>query len=322
MGIHNDNNRVGRDVINNTINNITDSSGSKGGIVVLGIFALFVLGVVVIFALNQNTKTSTSPTNELSRSLLLDSINNPTSDEKSDAKISEMETNDGRFGSQKDEIEDHQQHLICDAVEYSDNLDTLKKVYVKSIEDSYEVKEGTKVIGTTAFRGCKKLYKVILPSTITEIQSAAFEKCSNLEEINLPDGLESIDQFAFCDCRSLRLLSLPKGLKYLGSNPFYGLDSIDIKIPVGAKYKMDGAFLIDSKHKKLISYVGNESDIVIPSEITTIGDYSFAKNVHIVQVHLNNVEVIENFAFEYCRNIKIIEFGKKLNKIRLNPFKP
>lgn len=58
------------------------------------------------------------------------------------------------------------------------------------------------IISQGAFAQCSRLEKVILPSTVTSIQSNAFGICHSLNEINIPSGC-TIENGAFNSCSSL-----------------------------------------------------------------------------------------------------------------------
>ena len=63
----------------------------------------------------------------------------------------------------------------------------IKKVPNRFFESSdikeIEIPEGVIEIGVSAFEGCRKLIKVIIPSSIKLIGSKAFMDCDNLKEI-------------------------------------------------------------------------------------------------------------------------------------------
>ena len=78
-------------------------------------------------------------------------------------------------------------------------------------------------IGKYAFYNCKKLSSMLLPETITKIESNAFAR-SGLQEIYIPDGVGSIggDAFAYCDV--LRRVVIGSGVKSMAQGVFYSSD--------------------------------------------------------------------------------------------------
>ncbi len=74
---------------------------------------------------------------------------------------------------------------------------------------SVSVPEGMKQIGSSAFKGCRRLEHIALPEGLHTIGSGAFENCSALTQITLPDSLEDIWANAFKDCTSLEEITIP-----------------------------------------------------------------------------------------------------------------
>ena len=106
------------------------------------------------------------------------------------------------------------------------NLLDFKDEYKNEIEeliipDSWNVVAIAKIgfYGTEPFEGCSKLRKVILPSTLRELDHA-FCFCSSLEEIIFPENLEQLGNWNFRDCEGLNTVSLPHTLKRLGFGNF------------------------------------------------------------------------------------------------------
>lgn len=63
-----------------------------------------------------------------------------------------------------------------------------------------EIPEGWTKLEGFAFKGCKELKSITLPSSLKAIGTRAFEGCENLREITIPASVESIGYCAFKDC--------------------------------------------------------------------------------------------------------------------------
>lgn len=63
-----------------------------------------------------------------------------------------------------------------------------------------EIPEGWTELEGFAFKGCKELKSITLPSSLKAIGTRAFEGCENLREITIPASVESIGYCAFKDC--------------------------------------------------------------------------------------------------------------------------
>ncbi|MBQ4215541.1 MAG: leucine-rich repeat domain-containing protein, partial [Bacteroidales bacterium] len=68
-------------------------------------------------------------------------------------------------------------------------------------------------IGTSAFRNCTGLTKVVIPGNVKSIGDWAFAGCSNLEEIVFEEGVEKLIVYAFVDCPKLQSVTLPKSIQ-------------------------------------------------------------------------------------------------------------
>lgn len=63
---------------------------------------------------------------------------------------------------------------------------------------------GGELIGRSAFRDCKALMTLTLPTDLKAIDDSAFEGCTILGTVKIPKGLESIGTDAFMGCEQLR----------------------------------------------------------------------------------------------------------------------
>ena len=68
-------------------------------------------------------------------------------------------------------------------------------------------------IGTSAFRNCTGLKRVVIPGNVKTIGDWAFAGCSNLEEIVFEEGVEKLIVYAFVDCPKLQSVTLPKSIQ-------------------------------------------------------------------------------------------------------------
>lgn len=71
-------------------------------------------------------------------------------------------------------------------------------------------------IGRNAFKS-STVTSLVIPESVTEIDSYAFSYCRSLEEITFPDTVTSIGFYAIYQCQSLKRLELPRSLVSLAS---------------------------------------------------------------------------------------------------------
>lgn len=82
-----------------------------------------------------------------------------------------------------------------------------------------EVAYGTEIIAGDAFAD-SKASKVILPKTVTKIDSYAFNNCENLREVVLNEGLTHIAECAFRRCPLLDDITIPDTVLDIMANAF------------------------------------------------------------------------------------------------------
>ncbi len=169
---------------------------------------------------------------------------------------------------------------------------------------SYQIKEGTRFIGPSAFYICLSLTSITIPSSVMSIGNKAFSSCSSLTSINIPDGVTIIGGETFERCSSLTSIIIPDGVTRIGYRAFEycsGLTSVTIPSSVtnigsDAFYKCSSLIsvhIIDiaawckitfegSSYANPLSYahhiyLNNKeiTDLVIPNGVTSIGDYTF-----------------------------------------------
>ena len=80
------------------------------------------------------------------------------------------------------------------------------------------IKKGVTAIADFAFKGCKKLKEIILPSTLKKIGACAFEGCP-IKNITIPKSVKSIEPGAFAGS-SIKSITIPKTVKKLGEGVF------------------------------------------------------------------------------------------------------
>ncbi len=80
-------------------------------------------------------------------------------------------------------------------------------------------------VGEYAFAECPNLTKVVIKGS-TFIGRSAFRDCKALLTLKLPSNLESIDDFAFEGCTMLGTVKIPKSLKRIGTDAFMGCEKL------------------------------------------------------------------------------------------------
>ncbi len=72
----------------------------------------------------------------------------------------------------------------------------------------------------TAFCGCNKLKKIIIPGTIKKITERSIQGCISLKEIILSEGIEEIGAYTFWGNTNIEKINFPKTLKKISKRAF------------------------------------------------------------------------------------------------------
>lgn len=98
-------------------------------------------------------------------------------------------------------------------------------------------------LGTEAFKGCTRLFDIDLSRcSLTQIPSASFSDCKNLRSVILPETLTAINSLAF-ENTSLNFIELPQAVKTIGAGAFSGTSLISLNLPSGCISLAEDAFI-------------------------------------------------------------------------------
>lgn len=204
-----------------------------------------------------------------------------------------------------------------------------------------------------AFYNCTKLLYVDFGdnSYLSQISDNAFENCSNLRTVTLGEtnGLMIIGNDSFKNCINLTSFRVPSAVHEIGEDAFYNCyrlsevideaGSIDVTIGADdnggiAKYALlvhdgvEGSFvntdengyvvLSDGDRRVLVNYVGNNSELVIPQEVTDINNYTFRDMTKITSLRFAQDSALTTFGdnvFLNCNKLATVEIP--LNAVNL-----
>jgi len=149
--------------------------------------------------------------------------------------------------------------------------------------------EGLEKIGRCAFRGCKSLESITIPSTVTLISNAAFQSCGELRKVVLNDGLKKIHGQAFELCK-LQSITIPSTVTSIYESAFCKCSSLN--------------------------------QVVLNEGLVKIGMQAFIECTSLERITLpSSVKEIGSFAFYQCINLREVVCIEALPKIDANAFR-
>lgn len=186
------------------------------------------------------------------------------------------------------------------------------------------------------FRECSSLTEIAIPSSVEELNGYAFSYCESLKKIILPESVRAIDKEAFAGCSALQSVNIPVSLQALQYS-FAECTSLESVVIPGNVKTLTGTFMGCTSLKKAIleegvealtcyqslyyeiSFGGEKSysristfqdcisltDIVLPSTLKTIGQYTFEECTALEMVFYAGTEE------EWAENVKVVETGNE-----------
>ena len=98
--------------------------------------------------------------------------------------------------------------------------DTMLISLIDRTATSFEIPEGTTIIGDSAFSNCTGLTSITIPDSVTSIGDSAFSNCSGLTSITIGNGVTSIGGYAFWCCSGLTSITIPDSVTSIGDSMF------------------------------------------------------------------------------------------------------
>ncbi len=107
----------------------------------------------------------------------------------------------------------------------------------------YEVPEGVRSVGKSAFEATFGLTTLSLPESLTNIAMGAFLYCTGLANLTIPNGVTTIEHDAFAGCGEVASITLGTNLTSLGSSAFDACSNLTtIAVPSSLTNIAPGAF--------------------------------------------------------------------------------
>ena len=186
---------------------------------------------------------------------------------------------------------------------------------------SIEIPNSVTNIGYSAFSGCSGLTSVTIGNSVTGISYSAFRGCNSLTSIEIPNSVTSIGSEAFACCSSLTSIEIPNSVTSIGEDAFDCCSSLK-KVYItdlSAWYRITfnyssanplsngGALYLNGKEVK---------DLVIPDDVTKIGNFAFFRCSSLTSIEIpNSVTSIGEEAFYDCISLTSVSIGNSVTSI-------
>lgn len=153
---------------------------------------------------------------------------------------------------------------------------------------------------------------IIFDAPLTTIGAGAFDArgtSRNLSNISLPESVTSIEEYAFYECTNLECITLGSKIRSCGSQAFdlcVELNSLHISSvedwcqiefanPTANPLYFSNCLIVNGTRL---------SNIIVPSQVSHIGDYAFYNYASMTSVNISaDVESIGKSAFEGCEKL-------------------
>lgn len=175
-------------------------------------------------------------------------------------------------------------------------------------------------IGESAFANYANSSNIILPSTLTTIQSSAFYNCEAVYQLSIPDSVTSIGKMAFDGCDTLYTLHIGSGVTNIGEKAFYQCSNLaclaneTVTIPSSVISIEKDAFSIAMTNHPLQKVDFSEG-------LVYIGPNAFCYGSFILLELPDTLEYIGREAFDYCRDLAEIHIGQGIKYICYDAFR-
>ena len=187
----------------------------------------------------------------------------------------------------------------------------------------HEVTYPVTCLGHLAFASCHELTNVIIPNSVTQIESQVFQFSEKLQNIIIPDSVTRIGLLAFQGCKGLTSINIPKKVSMQHYYPLFSgcanLTTITVDSDNPYFDSRDNCnAIIETATNTLLEGCKNTT---IPGTVTSISDNAFERCTGLTNIIIpNSVTTIGSRAFYNCTGLKSINFPESVTSIGAEAF--
>ena len=161
-----------------------------------------------------------------------------------------------------------------------------------------------------AFKECKGLKSISIPSSVTSLGNYCFSECSGLTSITIPSSVISLGNDCFLECSGLTSITIPSSVTSLGESCFdfcSGLTSITIPSSVTS---LGGWCFFGCS---------GLTSVTIPSSVTSLGELCFHNCSDLTSITIpSSVTSLGDDCFQNCSKLKKATFQGKIPNNTIN----
>lgn len=162
-----------------------------------------------------------------------------------------------------------------------------------------------------AFSDNLMLERISIPDSVIRIKDA-FSRCRNLKTVEIADSVTEISWLAFNGCTNLCHINLPSKIKNV-NGWWFGFDYLSLT-------QYSNAYYLGSKNNPFFALIKTiDKDVLfcdIHKDTVFIGCKAFQECTELEFIEIpSSVQVIEEYAFYKCENLKTVVFNEGLKEI-------
>ena len=239
-----------------------------------------------------------------------------------------------------------------------ENCSGLKKVVINSLEKWCQIvfaSESSNPLYYAHYLYLKdaQISKLVIPSTITLINSYAFAYNYGITEVSIPASVTVIGSNAFYDCYRVKTIQIPTSVKEIGDGAFGNVPNIICELnayDTGERCNngyIENSLVYNNKNKTYLCACFSDAtgDIILPNTVERIEENAFYWCTGITSITLppkvkhigygafqgctnmtriNNlpeINELNSYLFYYCKKIQSIEIPNTITSIGDNTFR-